>query len=151
MRFVFGFPDRLPRCLSSNDMAKLAKAAVVAAPTAGLATLLLFATGVRVSELASVTLGDIDVIQGTMRIVGKGDRERQVYVQNADLSARLAAYIKDRHADPQQGRALLLDNNGRPVKASQIRNVVKKLSRHAGLARTVTPSRAAPYSRNVPS
>ena len=129
-------PDRLPRCLSTADMTTLAKAATTAAPTTCLATLLLFATGVRVSELASVTLGDIDVGQGTIRIIGKGDRERQVFVQNAALSARLSAYMGNRGSD---NRPLLVTHDGRPLNAAGIREAVKRLSRQAGLARTVTP------------
>ena len=129
-------PDRLPRCLSAADMATLAKAAASAPPTSCLATLLLFATGVRVSELASVTLGDIDVGQGTMRIVGKGDRERRVFVKNAALSARLSAYMAD-HVSSE--RPLLVARDGKPLNAARIRDAVKRVSRLAGLARTVTP------------
>ncbi|MGP3372481.1 tyrosine-type recombinase/integrase, partial [Escherichia coli] len=41
---------------------------------------LLFATGIRVGELTAITLADMDAIEGIIKIKGKGNRERQVYL-----------------------------------------------------------------------
>ena len=131
-------PDRLPRCLNAADMAALAAAAHRVTGPAGLATLLLFATGARVSELASVSLADIDLERGTMRIVGKGDRERQVFLPGGRVGQRLGDHLRDR--DVSAGPAgLLVRPDGRPVSAAHIRAGVKRLARDAGVVRLVTP------------
>ena len=71
----------LPKTLSEQDVDALLAAPDVASPL-GLrdrAMLeLLYATGLRVSELVNVTLMQINLAQGIVRIVGKGDRERLV-------------------------------------------------------------------------
>lgn len=49
-------------------------------PNCALATGLLLATGMRVGELAALRIGDIDAAVGHLRILGKGSRERTVFV-----------------------------------------------------------------------
>ncbi|HUI16063.1 MAG TPA: site-specific integrase, partial [Alphaproteobacteria bacterium] len=59
--------------------------------TALVALELLFATGVRVGELVSITLARLDLEEGVIAIIGKGDRERRVFVAEAALRRLLAA------------------------------------------------------------
>lgn len=132
-------PDRLPRCLSQRDMAKLVGAAGQASSLSRIATLLLLETGARVSELASVRLCDVDVEQGVIRIVGKGDRERRVFVTNLRVRRLLQDYIHLVHRHAQPERRLLRGPGDRAATAALIRQTVKRLSRVADIERTVTP------------
>ena len=132
-------PDRLPRCLSQPDMARLAKAAGEASSLAKLATLLLFETGARVSELASVRLRDVDVEQGIIRIVGKGDRERRVFVSSPKVRRLLEEYIHVTHRHDQPEQRLLRAPGDRDANAALIRETVKRLSQVAQIKRVVTP------------
>ncbi|GBE24513.1 tyrosine recombinase XerD [bacterium BMS3Bbin02] len=53
----------------------------------------LYATGLRVSELASLTVGDVEPTQRFLRVVGKGDKERAVPLGGAAATA-VAKYLK---------------------------------------------------------
>ncbi len=74
-------PQRLPKDLSETQVE-----ALLAAPSTDIPLELrdksmlelLYATGLRVSELVGLTLSDISVRQGVVRVIGKGDKERLV-------------------------------------------------------------------------
>ncbi len=131
-------PDRLPRCLSASDMEKLAAAADDEEGLAGLATLLLLVTGARVGELASLRLADVDAQAGTIRIRGKGDRERQAFVPDGRVCDLLRRHLSDREGSGPQA-PLLVNRPGRAASAATIRQGVKTLSCGAGVAVRVTP------------
>lgn len=132
-------PRRLPRCLGPSEIRSLLEASVGGCPTTRLAALLLFSTGVRVSELAAIRLGDIDIDQRTIRICGKGSRERQVYLPDDALTDLIGKYIADAHSKGRKADRLLLNARSVPASASCLRNRIKKLAQTAGLARIVTP------------
>ena len=112
-------------------MARLAEAADSTQGLAGLAVLLLLVTGARVSELASVRLGDVDPDRGTIRIVGKGDRERQVFVPDGRVSDLLRGHVEARSALAVPEGALLVGARGRDATAAMIRERVKRLCTRA--------------------
>ena len=132
-------PDRLPRCITPADMATLSKAADDAEGLAGLATLLLLVTGVRVGELASLHLGDVDVEGGTIRIRGKGDRERQAFVPEGRVADLLRLHVTEREHTPGAVQPLFVSRSGRAVSAACIRRQVTELSLDAGVSVRVTP------------
>ena len=53
---------------------------------------LLFATGIRISELCCLSLEDIDLEQGSILIYGKGDKERMVQIGNEEVYTALITY-----------------------------------------------------------
>lgn len=132
-------PERLPRCLATEEMARLARAAETAALTTRLATLLLFATGMRVGELVAVRLGDIDLDRDTIRIVGKGNRQRQVVIPSDTMKDAIRDYIRTRHETGQGRDHLLRGPDGRKLTTAAIRVRLRRLAETAGLPRTVTP------------
>ena len=78
---------------------------------------LCYASGLRVSELVSLPLGDVNLKQGYVRVTGKGNKTRMVPLHAAAM-ARIAAYIElDRPTcvkDPDQ-HALFLTDRGEPM------------------------------------
>ena len=66
-------PQRLPKDLSEAQVERLLQA-----PNIDIPLELLYATGLRVSELIGLTLSDISLRQGVVRVIGKGDKERLV-------------------------------------------------------------------------
>ena len=132
-------PDRLPRCISRDDMALLAAAADAAGDAAGLATLLLLITGARVSELASLNLSDVGGNRDAIRIVGKGDRERQVFVPEGRVSDILDRHVEGRRRAADSDGPLFIGRSGNPLSAASIRRIVRRLSRSAGIPSKVTP------------
>ena len=132
-------PLRLPRDLSGKEVKALLQAAKLSS-TAYVAVLLLVATGLRISELAGVQLSEIDLEQGSIRILGKGSRERYVFLPDQALTVLLRSYLSSRHkgtADLSQ--RLLLNARGRPATAACLRYQIGLLAEKAGLARRVTP------------
>ncbi|MBF0169394.1 MAG: tyrosine-type recombinase/integrase [Alphaproteobacteria bacterium] len=120
------------RCLDSDDLAACAFY---------LALLILFATGLRVGELTSVRLKDIETEDGVILVRGKGNRERRVYLTNKDVLAVLKAYLRARRsvagADPN-GR-LLIDGEGIPITAQRLRRQLHRLALLCGFKKRVTP------------
>jgi site-specific recombinase XerD len=82
-RISIRMPKRLPRIIARADLRRLLlhdRPDAFADLTAYVATELLFATGMRVSELASLLDSAVDVDDGTITIIGKGNRQRRVFI-----------------------------------------------------------------------
>jgi integrase/recombinase XerC len=96
---------------------------------------MLYATGARVAELCALDLADLDGAGDTIRVRGKGAKERVIPVGDAALQA-LAAYLRVRgNADGP-----LFENvRGGRLTARSVHRIVKARSRAAGLTRRVTP------------
>ncbi|HUB16102.1 MAG TPA: tyrosine-type recombinase/integrase [Acetobacteraceae bacterium] len=132
-------PARLPRCLSDDETKAMVGAAQRSDDTTRLALVLLLVTGVRVGELADVRTSDVDTTQGTVRINGKGNRERQVFLPDPALASEVSEYVAHRQPGANAGDRLLLTKRGKAASASHIRSRIKALGREAGLSRKVTP------------
>jgi len=90
---------------------------------------LLYATGVRVGELAGMDVDDLDLDRRTLRVIGKGNKERTVPY---GLPAAVAVDDWLRRGRPllaadASGPALFLGARGRRVDQRQVRAVVKDL------------------------
>ena len=132
-------PTRLPRCLNASEVRALMIEAERASRTARLAAVLLLVTGVRISELASIRIGDIDLEQRSIRILGKGSRERQVFLPDDAITAVVREYIAKMHDSRMLSANLLLNARGRPASSACLRGRIRALAQKAGLARHVTP------------
>lgn len=132
-------PVRLPRCLDADDLRSLLCAADKSCPTTRMTALLLFATGVRVSELAAVRIEDVNIEQRSIRIFGKGSRERQVFLPDEAVAASIRDYITAEHGKAASSGPLLTNAHGRPANAACLRMRVTELARKAGISRRVTP------------
>lgn len=88
--------------------------------------------GLRVSELVSLNLSDIRR-DDTLRVVGKGNKERTIYLNEACLSA-IRRYLRVRPADGIVDRnALFISRNNRRISVRAVQNVVNKFLQKAGL------------------
>ncbi len=89
---------------------------------------LLYATGMRRSELISLNLSNIDLAKGRIKIMGKGQKERYVYFGDAARQA-LGEYIAIRQSLPGRGHvldteALFLGLNGKRITPKAVYNVI---------------------------
>lgn len=134
-------PARLPRCIESRDVRRLMRHRGAHGADFALAIGLLLATGMRVGELADLRLSDVDAAGGRLRIMGKGSRERTVFVTDGRLRDDLREYIKARHGGSAltAERRLLIDTRGHALTSPRIRNAIVQLGRIAGIDRRVTP------------
>ena len=88
--------------------------------------------GLRVSELVSLNLSDIRR-DDTLRVVGKGNKERTVYLNQTCLSS-IRRYLQVRPVDGIQDRnALFISRNRRRISVRAVQDVVQKFLQKAGL------------------
>jgi integrase/recombinase XerD len=135
---------RLPGVLSSEEVDRLLAPRADATPQElrNRAMLeLMYASGLRVSELVGLRLGDLDLAVGIVRIIGKGDKERLVPVGDA-AAAGLRAYLRDgrpRLTASPPSDVLFLGRHGRGLTRQMFWSVIKKAALNAGITKPVTP------------
>ncbi|HVR42651.1 MAG TPA: site-specific tyrosine recombinase XerD [Thermoanaerobaculia bacterium] len=100
----------------------------------------LYATGLRVSELIRIRIDDLVLDAGFLRAFGKGSKERIVPFGDAARDT-VVAWIErgrpelDRHGDP----ALFLSNRGRPLSRQSVWMMIEKYARRAGITARISP------------
>lgn len=101
---------------------------------------LLYASGLRVSELAGSDIDDIDLAAGVVKVLGKGGKERVVPFGRpaAEALRRWAAY-RPLVANDHSGAALFLGRRGRRVDPRQVREAVHRLVAHVPGAPDLAP------------
>jgi site-specific recombinase XerD len=104
-----------------------------------LAVALMVATGVRVAEAVSIKCRDIDLPGRNLRIVGKGRRERQVFLTNDWIKGLTRAYLKTRGVLGIEHPYLFFNQRRDPLTAPAMRSRLVKAAQDAGLAVRVTP------------
>ena len=107
--------------------------------TTYLAILLMTATGIRIGELITLRLGDLDAAVGSIRVRGKGKRERTVYVANAALLRLLKSHVSGRQGIAPVDDPLFVNMRGRPLTTQALRQRIRKAAEAASIARRVTP------------
>ena len=96
---------------------------------------LLYASGLRVAECCGLDLEDVDHRHGTVRVLGKGNRERMVPVGDEALAA-LGRYLEGRGA---AAGPLFRNPRGERLTTRSVHRIVGRRARTAGIARRVTP------------
>src|SRR5262249_39153598 len=96
---------------------------------------LLYAAGLRVAECCGLDVDDLDRSQGTVRVLGKGGKERVVPVGDAALDAS-DAYLASR---PWSKGPLFANHRGGRLTPRSAHRIVKRQARAAGLTRRVSP------------
>jgi len=127
-------PRRLPIFLTGEEAQALLRiAAGGAQPERNLALLrVMLQTGLRVGELLSLRIGDLDFKERTLFVQGKGDRQRKVPLTHHTYLA-LKAYLEVRNPASPQISSLFLDGQGKPLTREELRNWFKKLCQEAGI------------------
>jgi integrase/recombinase XerD len=136
---------RLPHTLSLDQVSRLLDAASDTEGALGLrdrALLeILYATGMRASEVVGLEVDDVDLTGATVRCFGKGSKERIVPLYPAVVEV-LSAYVQTGRRflmrDPQE-RALFLNNHGGGLTRQGLWFLVQHYAEVAGLASWVTP------------
>ena len=140
-RIRIRMPKRLPRVIARSDVRRLLlheQPHSFADLTAYVATELLFATGMRVSELAGLRDAEVDVEEGTITIVGKGNRERRVFVPD-ELKSLLRDYRTARDRSPSSANTFLVNSRGDAASPQMIRRLVRIHGERSAVRDRVTP------------
>jgi site-specific recombinase XerD len=104
-----------------------------------LAVALMVATGVRVKEVVSIECQDIDLGGRSLRLLGKGRRERQVYLTNDWITDLTGAYLETRAELGLPQPQLLFNTHLEPLSTAAMRSRLAKAATAAGLSVRVTP------------
>ena len=142
-RFRIRLPKRLPRILTGGELLALLDRSSSTDDFAELTTCvaaeLLFATGIRVAELAALRDQDVDLSTGVINIIGKGDRQRRVYVPDSEVRDLLEIYRSVRTKRGSVGDFFLVNSRGEPASPQFIRRLIRRLGEAVALSRRVTP------------
>ncbi len=103
---------------------------------------LLYATGIRVSELVSLDLSNVDMRNGYIKVLGKGGKERIVPMGEKACSA-VGKYLSIREQPIKQDikfeKAVFLNKFGQRLTARSVRNIIKKYVQQVALNQKVSP------------
>lgn len=135
-------PKRLPKCLSQAEAARL-----LAAPDSGSyedlrerAMLeLLYAAGLRVTELLTLTPESVNLQEGWVRVLGKGSKERLVPVHARALAAVQVYLLERARRFKTPDAELFLGRSGRKLSRVQFWRSLRALGRRAGLKTDLHP------------
>lgn len=135
---------KLPQVLSTGEMERL-----LAAPTGQDAYAvrdramleLFYSSGLRISELCGLTLQQVDLEHGFVRVFGKGAKERVVPLGGKARDA-VHAYLlsgRPRLAKPRTGSELFLSERGKAISRKTLWAIVKTQATRAGISKHVKP------------
>lgn len=138
-------PKRVPRFLTVDEvfalLAQPTSTGVLGARDRAVLELL-YASGLRVSELVGLDCEDADLRAGTVRVLGKGRKER-IVPMNVKAAQAIGAYLDQRAAllppKRKEERALFLNRLGGRLTARSVERMLAKYILRSGLQKTVTP------------
>lgn len=143
-------PSGLPKPLSEDEVTRLIESAAADDPVTRRDRAimeLLYATGMRVSELCGLSLGDVDRAEQTLRVLGKGDKERIVPFGSA-AAAALDAWLAPAGRsllEPAQwarrgdAEAVFLGRRGARLGRQHVWAILRQYGERCGLAERLSP------------
>lgn len=100
---------------------------------------LLFATGMRISELCSLTVTNVNLQDGTILIYGKGSKERRLQLGNKDVIAALENYKYEFSSEITNCHNFFVNQSGRPLSDQTVRRMISKYTKLAAIDLHITP------------
>ncbi len=140
-------PLILPKTIPLTDIESILAAAYrIKRETSGNAPLrdvavleLLFATGMRVSELCALQPGDVRINEGEIKIYGKGAKERFVQIANSSVLQVLQEYRTVFANLIEQADTFFVNRLCHPLSDQSVRSIVRKYAKLAGIGQRITP------------
>lgn len=100
---------------------------------------LLYASGLRVSELCNLAVGDIDLQTGLVRVFGKGAKERLVPIHDLAINL-LGEYLRTwRPQFRPTGKQLFINRSGQALTRQFVWKRIKTLALESGIRRPISP------------
>lgn len=100
---------------------------------------LLFATGARISEICSLTSENIDLTEHTVKIFGKGSKERIIQIENPDVLSILNKYKMEFNEFIQPYGYFFLNNRNNRLSEQSVRIIIKNLEKQINSSLHITP------------
>lgn len=141
-------PQRLPKFVVEGDMYRVVerlnedlRSAEWLRRRNALIVLMLYGCGLRLSELVSISLSDFDEPMLTLRITGKGSKQRELPVVERlrhEIKQYIADFSDQKICILKQNR-LFLSKRGEPISRSDVQRSVARLLRECGVQGKVSP------------
>ncbi len=100
---------------------------------------ILFATGMRISELCSLGINDIDLRDRSILIYGKGAKQRRIQIGNDDVLQILHEYKNEFSMEMQTCRHFFANQNGNKLSDQTVRRMINKYTALAAIELHITP------------
>lgn len=100
---------------------------------------LLFATGMRISELCSLTLDCLDLLTYTIKIYGKGSKERLIQICNKNIQNSIDQYCKEFLFELSYKKFLFINRLGNRLSEQSVRNMIANYAERANISLHITP------------
>ena len=100
---------------------------------------LLFATGIRITELCSLKEFDINLYEKTVLIYGKGAKERKLQIGSEDVVTILQEYKNSFMSEIQTCNHFFVNQSGRPLSDQAVRRMINKYCSLAAIELHITP------------
>lgn len=100
---------------------------------------LLFATGMRISELCSLKTSDVNLSDRSVLIYGKGSKERKIQIGNNDVAKILEEYKENFFTEIQTCGHFFATQDGRPLSDQSVRRMICKYTSLASIDLHITP------------
>ena len=154
-------PKRLPRNLTDDEVRRLRRTAMDRVGLSGRITEakalriakrtdanafttlvvleVLLCTGLRVGELVSIRVPDIDLLERVITIMGKGSRQRRVFLPDDETAALVSAYRTATAARCGAHDQFVVTASGAPGTTQFVRSLLRETAADAGITRRITP------------
>lgn len=131
-------PSRLPKSLSETELEILREACISFRERALLEVF--YSTGCRLSEVSSMLITDIDWSTSSITVIGKGDKERIVYL-NPKARYHVERYLEHRAVNYDVCEHLISTERRpyRQLSNKSIQDLIHKIAERSGLDKNVTP------------
>jgi integrase/recombinase XerD len=100
---------------------------------------LLFSTGARVGELCSLKREDVDFLKGSLRIAGKGNRERVVPICGSETTTALESYYGLFHKEIAETGYFFVNRLRNRLSEQSVRFMIRKYAKRTEISERITP------------
>ncbi|MDR0231050.1 MAG: tyrosine-type recombinase/integrase [Dysgonamonadaceae bacterium] len=100
---------------------------------------LLFATGMRVSELCNLKITDIDIKTGVIKVFGKGSKERIIQICDSEIKSLLKKYRKFYANSIDKDGNFFINRLGYAISTQSVRLMLQQYVQKAGVLKKITP------------
>lgn len=100
---------------------------------------LMLCTGMRVGELSGLELSSIDISERKIKLLGKGSRERFVYLPDIEMCQLVKAYLKARLLVTPETNNFIVNSRGKPASTQFLRKLLREIAQRTSIEIHVTP------------
>ncbi len=100
---------------------------------------ILFATGIRISELCHLSPNNFNSHDREILIYGKGSKERKIQIGNDEVFSLLIGYYSEYEQEIHKCNHLFINNYGNPLSEQSVRKTIEKYCRFANISLHITP------------